>query len=420
MLLSTNRRLLKAVTVLFLVSLIAQVIPSATAQDATPPTSEEISVATTEEITEPVVDAPPIEEPVGPPPPPAAPPAEPPAGQPEPSAPASEPTDPPVDQPAEDETPVGEPPQPPLDIPTEEPVTNTAPDTTNEPADDTPVSLPMTTLSESDTPSEEADAQAEVPLNVVAVDWYSGAPIPNVAVDISYRESDSSKWLDVAHGNTDGSGRFVTNVVPDRTYLVYVSHPDYGAIYEIILVNGPAAELTVGMQARSLGPITVHVLDYETNTPIVGAMVRLEYSSTGSTVTSGETDESGNYVSGLLLLTDYDIYVTMDGYQYQGLRLHKVTGPDRIEVRLMSRPLASIEVLVSERMVPGPIDGAMVTVYDKDQMQMLLGRRLTDASGRAVVNVPRTGETYTIVIEKRSLSHRDHFRHRLRNRHNAD
>src|SRR5690606_31471069 len=131
---------------------------------------------------------------------------------------------------------------------------------------------------------------------------------------------------------------------------------------------------------------------------IVGAMVRLEYSSTGSTVTSGETDESGNYVSGLLLLTDYDIYVTMDGYQYQGLRLHTVTGPARIEVRLMSRPLASIEVLVSERMVPEPIDGAMVTVFDKHEM--LVGTRMTDGTGRAVVNVPRMGETYTVRVEK--------------------
>ena len=170
-------------------------------------------------------------------------------------------------------------------------------------------------------------------------------------------------YVPIDSGATDSSGTFVTASLSPGDYQIDVVKDGYFAGQASAWVDGPI-EVSVPIEARSPGVLTVHVTEPDGITPVADANVVITNYETGDQVASGATNDSGMFLTSEPLQGgDYRIDVSKNGYD-SGRDIVHLAGDTDSFVTLTPIVLGTLTVEALNQDTGGPITGATVTVRD--------------------------------------------------------
>jgi len=248
------------------------------------------------------------------------------------------------------------------------------------------------------------------------VDADTAAPIPNREVDIF---DSGGSWI--SYGYTDSSGNYSIGGLSDDTYYARTYGNDHyiDELYDnivcepycdpttgtAIILNGSA---TADFALQIGGSISGTITDSSTSQPITDASVSI-YDSTGSFVSYGYTDSSGNYTVTGSLAGDYyaksynyenyinevydDHVCEPDCNPLIGDPIAVSAGQDTPGIDFALRPGGIISGTIKDSATSNPIDSSLF-VYDSSGDYYARG--FTDGSGNYQVGSLLTGNYFIL------------------------
>lgn len=201
-------------------------------------------------------------------------------------------------------------------------------------------------------------------LTITVLDAQTDSPIEGATVTVADTDTDTV----VETGVTNGNGVLVTGELLGGYYDVLVAHPGYfdSPYYENERLEvGGDTSLTVRLEPRIGGKVTVTVLDDRTNQPIEGATIKIyeESSYYGDLVGEGFTGTNGTFTSSQLPGGDYEIVAYHpDYFSWYGSTDVRIAGDASGTIHLTPILNGIFTLIVLDSQTDAPIAGATVTV----------------------------------------------------------
>lgn len=239
-------------------------------------------------------------------------------------------------------------------------------------------------------------------LTVAVVEQGSDSAVPVANVSVVVRDTETQSV--VATGTTGADGTFTTSSLPGDTYAVYLTKDGYYVNPDNwIRVSGDTT-LTLPLEPRIAGTLTVTVLEQETDPaiPIAGATVTVRYWDETTyqyvIVATGTTDSEGVFTSTTIDGSGYDVEVTREGYFANTTWVH-LSGDTSTTVYLQPRISGTLTVTVLESGSTVTIPEAAVTIRSHDTWE-IVATGTTDVDGEFVTSEALTGGYYDVLVEK--------------------
>lgn len=197
---------------------------------------------------------------------------------------------------------------------------------------------------------------------------------------------------------TDGSGNYsFPNLAPDDNYNVVAIASGYGAQVKSATVTAGNTTIVNFELIASQGTIAGIVTDAVTTNPIEGATVTVFLDGL-RTITSVDTDASGNYSISGLAPGNYTVVAEAPGYQIASTPAVVVANLTTIvNFALISNP-GTITGVVTDLCTGFGIPGVLITVFDGSSV-VTFG--ITDQNGQYFINDLAPG-SYTLIVTKQN------------------
>nr|WP_308346208.1 carboxypeptidase regulatory-like domain-containing protein [Priestia aryabhattai] len=237
-------------------------------------------------------------------------------------------------------------------------------------------------------------------IGIQVVDALTNVPVANAQIEIVNSEGET-----IASGFTNEIGQYVVPELPLDTYTIFVSADNYvDQERKVTLVSNQFVSEKFTISPITLGLITGTVVDAQTGSPIVGALVQVFIVGTTIPVKSTFTDVNGHYLVSGLAEGEYRVVISADNYGAQPFRIVLTPGEqETLNAALQPNP-ASIQGTVTDAQTGNPISGAgVITVITGSGI--IVASVKTDLNGNYIISGLAPGSYDVIFSADNFASH---------------